>query len=197
LRAHLAEFGMVAAQGLRNVGELIVSHETNATHPEWRPWIKEPRRRRFVSSLTNGTGSVRQFASKATRLRLPSGLLTPITKRPWRLSGPGSHGRRLLEPIRHHSNAASPKLGILDLNRKSSIMASSSPSIMICSRSVRPPLADVIDTSRSTAARILPLVNGKPPSGFSLLPGRSRRSTRFHFGSGPLSRLRSASTISS
>jgi hypothetical protein len=50
--------------------------ETSAIYPESRLRIKEPRRHRFVILSTNGTGSGRQFASKATRLKLPSGLLT-------------------------------------------------------------------------------------------------------------------------
>ena len=38
LRAHLAEFGIVAAQGLRNVGELIaiVRDDGDTRLPEWR-----------------------------------------------------------------------------------------------------------------------------------------------------------------
>jgi N6-adenosine-specific RNA methylase IME4 len=41
----------------------------------------------FVSVKTNGTGSIRQFAQKATRLKLPSGLLALGTvKERWNLT---------------------------------------------------------------------------------------------------------------
>src|SRR4029450_12660464 len=49
--------------------------------------MPEPDASIFVSVKTNGTGSIRQFAQKATRLKLPSGLLALGTaKERWNLS---------------------------------------------------------------------------------------------------------------
>jgi hypothetical protein len=49
--------------------------------------MPEPDASIFVSVKTNGTGSIRQFAQKATRLKLPSGLLALGTvKERWNLT---------------------------------------------------------------------------------------------------------------
>jgi hypothetical protein len=48
--------------------------------------MQEPDTSVLVSVKTNGTGSIRQFAQKATRLKLPSGLLALGTaKKRWNL----------------------------------------------------------------------------------------------------------------
>jgi hypothetical protein len=104
------------------------------------------------------------------------------------------------------SRTAAARLGILALNRNSSIAAMSSACKWICRRLVRvsfsddtgflPSLAQPLGGDQQWLGRPFVCVcaghiMGKPPFCFPLLPDLSCRSTRFHLG------FRSASTISS